>query len=117
MASSDLEWEGGGSRSADDSLFASPYAYSGAHTVTQSDSRSLTVSFANMTDGDLTGKLRMQATVYGYGYANPVPEPPSWVQMLTGLLGLGSIALRRRGIVSLASGRNWNPGRPRASDS
>lgn len=87
---------GGGSQSADDSISLS---ISDAGPFSYIDSRSLGVSFVNLTGADMTGNLLVQAYVYGetYSYpANPVPEPENWAMMLVGLLTLGSLARHRR---------------------
>jgi hypothetical protein len=86
---------GNGNQSSNDTLYQNIYAY-GNPSQSFSDSRTLGVSFLNLTAGDMTGTLRAGAYAYGYSNAAPVPEPESYALLLAGLGLLGLVAGRRR---------------------
>jgi hypothetical protein len=84
---------GGGAQSAQDTLAAG--GYGSAQPFSFGSSRLLAVSFLNETAADLSGNLNISASVSGYVYATPVPEPRSSALLLAGLAALGWRARRR----------------------
>jgi hypothetical protein len=57
----------------------------------------LTATFANLSGEGLGGWVLALATINGYSYANPVPEPGPLALMLAGLGVVGLVVSRRRG--------------------
>ena len=84
-------------QSAEDSLAVSGFSNDAATSFAQSSSREIKVSFVNLTAADMTGLMRAEASVFGYTYANPVPEPETYALMMAGLAAISLLARRRRG--------------------
>ena len=58
-------------------------------------SGTLQVSFANLSNGEITGKLSAYTAVDSYGFIPAVPEPETYAMLLAGLGLMGFIARRR----------------------
>jgi hypothetical protein len=81
------------SKAYDDPACPLGYCYGPASA---SFSRTLSVSFANASSGDMTGYFQSEATVGGWSYtAAPVSEPGSYALMLAGLTALAFVVRRR----------------------
>lgn len=87
---------GAGSQSSWDYLEIAVSSYLPGDTQSDSQSRSLSVSFANSTSGDLSGVFAAYVSVDGQAFANPVPEPETYALMLGGLGVVALAAARRR---------------------
>jgi len=70
-------------------LSVQPYPGQGLKSF--AENRTLSESFVNLTDGDMTGTLRTFVTASGYSYAAEVPEPKTYAMILAGL-GLAGLA-------------------------
>jgi hypothetical protein len=86
---------GGGFQSSNDYAYQDVYDY-GNSPQSFSESRTLRLSFLNLTAGDMNGQMYAGVDVDGYSYAVPVPEPESYALLLAGLGLLGFIAKRKK---------------------
>jgi hypothetical protein len=86
---------GGGFQTSSDVVDVFGYAFFGSGDVSQSQSRTLAVSFTNLSGGSLTGSLQTSVSASGYGYANAVPEPHTYAMLIAGLAAMGFVVRRR----------------------
>jgi hypothetical protein len=78
-------------------VFASCGAWDGTLCSGESNSFSGTfsLSFANFSDDAVSGLMYAEASAYGQS-AVPVPEPQTYLMLLAGLAGVGTVVRRRR---------------------
>lgn len=84
---------GSGAQTAQDTLATG--GYGAVRPFSVGSSRLLSVGFLNQTAGDLWGSLNLSASVSGYVYATPVPEPRSGALLLAGLAAVAWRGRRR----------------------